>query len=248
VIGANFFTLLAGVVLCLLPGIAIDVVFLTLQLDVLSATPGGHAGGLLGPFQVYAYAASAVRFLFSYVAQGAIIFIAVEYLAGQPVSLGQTVRVLGSRVVFIVLTAIVQGLLVGLGFMACIIPGVLLSLVYYVAIPSCVAERTGPIQSLYRSAELTRGVRGSIFLISLVVGIIGMMVGGVVVLGAMPSLFSMDDPDTAMQSVLITQRILEWIISPIQTLLISVPPAVVYVHLRGMRDGVDAHKIAEVFA
>jgi len=51
-----------------------------------------------------------------------------------------------------------------LGFLLLIIPGVILSLMYAVAVPVAVAEGRGPLESLRRSAALTDGYKGLIFM------------------------------------------------------------------------------------
>jgi hypothetical protein len=66
------------------------------------------------------------------------------------------------------------------GFLLLIVPGVILLCMWWVAVPACVVENLGPIQSLSRSAELTRGYRWKIFglfvLVSVINGIGGKMV------------------------------------------------------------------------
>ena len=52
-----------------------------------------------------------------------------------------------------------------LGLLLLVVPGVLIAMMWSVAIPSLVGENLGVFESLDRSRELTRGSRGKIFLI-----------------------------------------------------------------------------------
>lgn len=58
-----------------------------------------------------------------------------------------------------------------LGRVLLIIPGLLLSLAWAVVTPVAALEGLGPIESLRRSADLTRDRRGAIFLLALVYGL-----------------------------------------------------------------------------
>jgi hypothetical protein len=62
---------------------------------------------------------------------------------------------------------------VSLGLLLLIIPGILLALAWYVAMPVLALEGKGPVDALKRSAELTRGRRGRLFGIAFVVGVVG---------------------------------------------------------------------------
>src|SRR6185436_16881465 len=57
----------------------------------------------------------------------------------------------------------VQGIGILLGFIACIIPGILLSLRWAVSVPAAVEERPGLFEAMNRSTFLTEGHRGTIF-------------------------------------------------------------------------------------
>lgn len=65
-------------------------------------------------------------------------------------------------------TVIVTMLCVGLGMVACVIPGVLVLCVWFVAVPVAVVERKGVLVALRRSSELTEGHRLTIFAIAAV--------------------------------------------------------------------------------
>ncbi|MEQ8247814.1 MAG: hypothetical protein RID42_09030 [Alphaproteobacteria bacterium] len=92
-------------------------------------------------------------------------------LAGQRLGLGES----GPRPGKVFLQALAVGflviLLVGLGLVFFVIPGVVLMTVLCVALPAAVVERPGIRAALRRSADLTKGNRARIFGLMLVVGI-----------------------------------------------------------------------------
>jgi hypothetical protein len=69
-------------------------------------------------------------------------------------------------------TAIMATLGVLIGFLMLIIPGVLLSFRWYVAVQAAAIEREGWLPSMRRSRELTRGVYGHLFGFGILIGII----------------------------------------------------------------------------
>jgi hypothetical protein len=60
------------------------------------------------------------------------------------------------------------GILVGLGFIALIVPGILLAIRWSLAVPVKVLENKGANDSMSRSSDLTKGNRGRIFVIWIV--------------------------------------------------------------------------------
>lgn len=72
---------------------------------------------------------------------------------------------------------IMRGVPILIGYVLFIVPGVILSLVWYLAGPVQVLEGGSPLASLRRSAELTRGRRWSIFGLSIALGVFGFLIG-----------------------------------------------------------------------
>jgi hypothetical protein len=63
------------------------------------------------------------------------------------------------------------------GFVLLIIPGIILSLAWFVAVPAMVIERLGVIEAIKRSSHLTGNARGEIFGLSLAIGVMGAVIG-----------------------------------------------------------------------
>ena len=84
-------------------------------------------------------------------------------MRNRPVSLVESLKVGLRRFVPLILLAFVASVLIVLGFMLLIVPGLILYTMWFVAVGACVVERLGPWTSLRRRRELTKGHRWKIF-------------------------------------------------------------------------------------
>ena len=76
--------------------------------------------------------------------------------------------------------AFVMYFLVGLATILLIIPGLILLTMWFVATPVCVVENLGPIKSMRRSSQLSKGHRWKIFGLILLVAVLGsVIIGGI---------------------------------------------------------------------
>lgn len=110
-------------------------------------------------------------------------WVAVAWLAGAVVRIVQDVEldgrvdlgvgeILGSitpQLISIILLQLVVGILVGIGTIFFIIPGVILALMWCVSVPSMVVEKLGVFDSMTRSSDLTRDNRMRILSIGLLI-------------------------------------------------------------------------------
>jgi len=121
----------------------------------------------------------------------------------------------------------------GLGALLLLFPGFFLMTIWWVAVPAAVVERTGVIDSLRRSAELTRGYRWKVF------GVIVIIYIGQFILDALTNFLLAAAPIFSfVASFLITVAI---------TAYFAVVTAVCYHDLRVLKDGVGTDEIARVF-
>ena len=136
----------------------------------------------------------------------------------------------------IVILSLVVSLIILAGFVLLIVPGLILALVLYVAIPVSVMEGGGIGKALKRSSDLTDGYKGQLFLVSLAIIVPVIIVSVVVVLTVVRGL----DP--------MFGQILEFVISQfLLTGLFAACVAVAYHDLRILKDGVDTESIAAAF-
>ena len=186
-----------------------------------------------GPF----IAAYLVALICSFILYSALVFGTFQDLRGTPVSIGENLgRALKVLVpVFILSIVMSVGLMVG--FVLLIVPGVILSLMWAVAIPVLVVEKPGLFASLSRSAELTKGERWRILGLFLIFMLIAIVV--VIVVGIIVALISM--------ASFTIGALLNAIISAIVAAFGAVLFTVLYAELRQAKDGVDVGEIAKVF-
>lgn len=122
-----------------------------------------------------------------------------------------------------------------LGLILLVIPGIILMVMWYFAVPACVVESTGPIRSLGRSRELTKGYRWKIFALVIIVAIVNIIGGQVLTvvatgLGGIWGYFA-------------ASIVWQGIAGGFGAVLI----AVAYYYLRVAKEGVDVDQIASVF-
>ena len=99
--------------------------------------------------------------------QGATV-IAVSHLhLGRPTSIGESFAGIKGRILYLALITIGYGIGIGVGLILLIIPGIILGLMWALTIPVAVLEDTGLRDSVNRSAQLTKGARGRVFVIYL---------------------------------------------------------------------------------
>lgn len=242
-IGANIvsFTLLS-LLLYALPNLALQMLLGAAR----TADPGGvWLLGLLGGL---------LAMILNFVLQACLVQGAVGYLRGKPASLGAGLSTGFGAILPLLGLSILMGLLEGLGFIALVVPGVILMTRWSVAVPVLVVERSRGVNgSMARSADLTRGNRWNVFALLLIFMILAWIVG-------MLS-FSLSGGFGAMASVLktpasagafsMTQAPVTLGVQSVVSALISMVGAVgvasLYFELRSLREGVGVAELASVF-
>jgi len=106
-----------------------------------------------------------------------------------PTSIGACFARLRGKILRVVGVSFMVGLLVGLGAMLCLVPGIYLAGKYGLSIPAAVLDNTPGLRSLDRSAALTRDAIGRVILVYFLTAIFTVLMamafmGGVALLGA----------------------------------------------------------------
>ena len=175
-----------------------------------------------------------LTYILSTFAHAIVIFAAFQDLRGRPVnareSLGQGV----ARVVPALVASLLTGILVVLGLLVCVVPGLIAMTAMAVVVPACVVERLGPLESLSRSADLTTGHRWPIF---------GVAVGWAVIVMVVSLAIAAAMPLTAT----LPRMILNWIWQVLSGSFTAVYAAILYHDLRAVREGIGIDEIAAVF-
>jgi len=211
-------------------------VLATVPAFLMEMQPEGSAAGAL---------IQLLQFLLSFMLEGAVVYGVFQHLTGQRMGIGPSFTVALRRLGYLALVSIVTMLAIGLGTILLVVPGIIVALIVWVAVPVTVVEKGGVGFALRRSAELTSGNRGTIFLISFLMGLMTMVAAGVQLLtiriiasmGMVPG-----TPGAALGHwpflILTTGMV---------TALSSVVVTVGYYALRNEVDGVATEDLASVF-
>lgn len=138
---------------------------LILQVYMLS---GGGYFYHLGLFLVYLL----LSVTMSALATAATVFVVSESYLGRAMDVGTAFGRAMPRIGAVILTSLALSLLVGLGFLLFVVPGVILACGLGLAFVVVVVERTSASEALSRSWGLTRGYKGKMFLLFLAVWLI----------------------------------------------------------------------------
>ena len=180
-----------------------------------------------------------ISFILTYILVGALVYGTVQYLSGQRPGLGAIVSRGMVTIGPVIVIAFLLSLVLSIGFVLLIVPGIFLTVAYAVVIPAAVVERAGIIGSFKRSWALTKGYRwpvlGILLILVVIIFVVAFLVGaagGVVVV--------MTDDFTTLIFV-------NYVISAFSGALMSVAIAVTYHDLRVAKEGVSTAQIAAVF-
>ena len=211
----------------LLTAIALSPVYLLQAYSVASSADPQKALLLQG-------VATLLSVLCQQVATASITFGVFQQMRGRDASIGDCLGRGFGAMGSVLLLAIVQGIGIWFGFIACIVPGILLALRWAVSVPAAVEERPGVFGALERSTYLMEGYRGEIFGIYFVLGIL--IIGSVLVVTLATG------ENQALQLTLMG------IVNLVITGLTATVASVMYYRLRSIKESIDVDQISSVFA
>lgn len=212
-------------------------------LGVGAGAYGAAAGGALGkvpPVLIVLIALSAVAFVVLALAQfGGVTYATLQHLAGKRTSIGAMFGVGIRRAWPLFLVGAAASLLVMLGFVALVVPGVIAALGLTVAYSVVVAERVGTVDAIKRSFALTKGKRGTIF---------GALFVVMCALWAASLVGNLATAAAASNQVFAFVGLALSLVAQLAlTPLTTVAMAVAYHDLRVAKEGVDTSQLASVF-
>lgn len=108
-----------------------------------------------------------LSFILTGIGQAATIFAVSDLYLGRPAGIRESFRQVRGHVLQVLGVIFLVGLLVGVGFILLIIPGIILACRTGVAVPAAMLEDEGPAAAISRSMELTKGFAMEMFLIFL---------------------------------------------------------------------------------
>lgn len=193
---------------------------------------------------------SLIGLVFASLAQGALVGATIEFTERRRASFGECASIGLANALPLVGLTILLALAVFIGLAIFIVPGVILFMMWAVASPVLVAERTGVFGAFGRSRQLTKGARWKVFGVELVIlavwwgisAVVGVIMlrmiansgGAVAIRGA----YGLPLSWVIMTAILSTLLNAFW--STVQTSL--------YVELRNWKDGHTDHALEEIFA
>ena len=139
------------------------------------------------------------------------------------------------RLLPLLVTCLLAGVALMFATMLLVVPGIMLWTAWYLLTPVCVLEQLGPVESLKRSAALTKGNRWRIFGLILILLVFGGIAAAIPVVGAKLSLGG--------SAAALVQVVCQALLGVYGT-AVSV---VAYQDLRAAREGVGGGRIASVF-
>ncbi|VWX60422.1 DUF7544 domain-containing protein [Sphingorhabdus sp. 109] len=205
---------------------------------LLQTAQGSFTTGADGFAVASSYSAQGVGFivlmLLSILLQATLIVATLNDLGGKPLSLADCFAKALKKLLPLIGLGIVVALGVGLGMMLLVVPGVILYLMWIVATPVMMAEDRGVIDSLKRSAELTSGSKGMIFVLLIIFFVLAVVFGlFVAFIGSLST---------------ILLAIITLVSNTVTGAIQGAGVASIYVDLRTAKEGTDTSTLAEIFA
>lgn len=174
-------------------------------------------------------------FLFlSIVLQASLIVASANDLAGRPVDFGYCVSRAIAKLFPLIGLGIVVAIGVSIGFVLLIVPGVILYLMWMVAVPAMMVENLGVFEALSRSSALTKGSRLKLL------GLIIVFIVFSIIIGIPFGVLTMISPTLSVLS--------SALISTASAAVGAAGIAAIYIELRGTKEGASSEQLASVFA
>lgn len=173
--------------------------------------------------------------------QAFVIHAVVDGHRGNQPSIGTSLSAALRSAIPLVLTSILVSIGVVFGMILLVVPGIILLVMWSVAVPVVVVEGLGPVAAIGRSRALTKGSRWAIFGLALVAFIL-MYVISLAIYG-----FNFAAMSTAMQSPDIIRIVASILVGSITTVLMYAGIAAIYSELRMVKEGVANDQLAAAF-
>jgi hypothetical protein len=177
--------------------------------------------------------------------QAAVVYGVVNDLNGARNTIGELVST-GLRFALpAVAISLIFGIVMGLGFVLLIVPGLMIATAWIVALPAEVVERTGIMAAFSRSGELVKGARWRILAL-LAIYFVAAMIVALAIFALTAALVHRGAPVTSVAQrlpILIVQVVLNAGLH----MVAATGVAVIYQDLRAAREGVAPADLAAVF-
>ncbi len=227
--------------------------FLVLPLEVTNIVINAGAADLLF-LALFWLVIAFVTLIVAAASQGATLVAVSEIYLGRPATLRSAFARIRGRVAGLCVLMIVMGLGIAVGLVLLIVPGVILALMWSLAVPVAVIEEETIGASLSRSAELTKGFRLRVlliwFLFLILTWIVSLLLSVPAAIAGMLSAFAHSEPGGLMAPVMpgwvlvlnvITTFVARCLVGP----LMSIAFAVLYYDVRVRKEAFDLQVMME---
>jgi len=175
-----------------------------------------------------------VALVFNMLSQAIVVHGALQHIRQRPVRLADSVRAGLDRALPIIALAIIEVCLGAVALLALVFPALILVTMWAVTVPVCVVEQRGPVESLGRSSDLTKGHRWKIFGLLAPIFAVDLLVTS-----------TLDMLTGAASTGLVLLGTLAW--NGVWGAFYAITFAVAYHDLRVAKEGVDIEQITAVF-
>lgn len=183
------------------------------------------------------------------IASGALVEATVAHDQGRRANPVEMVRAGILRCLPLLAVYLVLTIGVWFGCLLLLVPGIMLAVMWSVALPAIVAERPGVFGALSRSRALTKGARWQVFgillLAAVIYALISMTVGvaTVATYGSFAAITTQVVPPTPS----LLGQMLQSLVTTVTITWLTTVGASLFVELRHWKDGPDADRLAEIF-
>lgn len=226
-----------------LPGLIMSYLFV--QLGLVGSREALQAGAISpGRFLGASLISGLAVIVIGALVQGALTRAVVTANEGRQATFGESLSTGLSVILPLIGFGILNAIGITIGFVLLIVPGIILLLMWAVAVPSLVIENTGVIGAFGRSSELTKGAKWKIFglflvimvsywLLSIVIGLFGL---------------SMYSASNSAAGLTVGNLVGSVLLGTIFHVLWGTIQPSLYVELRQWKEGTSAENLAQVFA
>lgn len=169
-----------------------------------------------------------------------------ERYLGREVTVGEAYRFIWPKALSLIGAALLVGLIVGLGYLLCIVPGVIFALWYALTAPAIVIESRRATQGMARSKDLASGNLGRIFLVFLVVFLI--TIAFAFMFQAAATLLSQAVFAESTVAATVAQHLFQMIPAILVMPISAAASVLLYYDLRIRKEGFDLEMLAERLA
>ena len=189
--------------------------------------------------------AGVVYFLSVFLLQAGLIHGTVAYLNGKTARVADCLSTGLAAMLQLLLLTILMMLGLFVGALLLIVPAFILIVMWSVAVPACVTERTGVVGALRRSRELTRSHRWAIFGLMVAFGILNIAIALTFAVLTGTAFGATNVAAAAAATPL--QTVASVVGSTINAVIGATLVASIYYELRVLKDGIGPEALASVF-